>query len=58
MGWDGTNKNQPRFINISYNLVHELGIFEKQSSFIFKQKVVRIILVIISHIMDQELVLI
>ena len=38
MGWDGTNKDQPRFINISYNLIHELGIFEKQSSFYFQAK--------------------
>ena len=38
MGWDGTNGNQPRFTNVSYNLVHELGIWEKQSSFYFQAK--------------------
>ena len=26
MGYDGTNGNQPRFLNISYNLAHEIGI--------------------------------
>ena len=39
MGYDGfSEKAQPRFINISYNYVHELGIFEKQSSFYFQAK--------------------
>eukprot|EP01084_Bolivina_argentea_P271094 461150_1 len=38
MGWDGTNGLQPRFINVSYNLVHEVGIWEKQSSFYFQGK--------------------
>lgn len=38
MGWDGTNGNQPRFLNISYNLAHEIGIWEKQSSFYFQAK--------------------
>ena len=37
-GWDGTLGTQPRFINVSYNLVHELGIWEKQSSFYFQAK--------------------
>ena len=37
-GWDGTNGNQPRFMNISFNYVHELGIYEKQSSFYFQSK--------------------
>ena len=40
MGYDGfsNNKIQSRFINISYNYIHELGIFEKQSSFYFQAK--------------------
>lgn len=38
MGWDGTDGNQPRFNRILYNFVHELGIFEKQSSFYFQAK--------------------
>ena len=35
MGWDGTNGNQPRFINVSSNYVHELGIWEKVCFFEF-----------------------
>lgn len=38
MGWDGTDGNQPRFNQIHHNFVHELGIFEKQSSFYFQAK--------------------
>lgn len=38
MGWDGTDGTQPRFNQILYNFVHELGIFEKQSSFYFQAK--------------------
>lgn len=38
MGWDGTDGDQPRFNQILYNFVHELGIFEKQSSFYFQAK--------------------
>ena len=38
MGWDGTEGNQPRFSQILYNFLHELGIFEKQSSFYFQAK--------------------
>ena len=38
MGWDGTDGNQPRFSNILYNFAHELGIWEKQSSFYFQAK--------------------
>ena len=38
MGWDGTGGNQPRFNQILYNFVHELGMFEKQSSFYFQAK--------------------
>ncbi len=38
MGYDGTDGNQPRFTNISHNFVHELGIWEKQSSFYFQAK--------------------
>lgn len=38
MGWDGTDGNQPRFSNISYNFAHELGIWEKQSSFYTQAK--------------------
>jgi len=34
-GWgsDGTSGEQPRYNTISFNLCHELGIWEKQSSF-------------------------
>ena len=38
MGWDGTDGNQPRFSQILYNFVRELGIWEKQSSFYFQAK--------------------
>lgn len=38
MGWDGTTGDQPRGTQILYNLVHELGIWEKQSSFYFQAK--------------------
>ena len=38
MGPDGTGGNQPRYTQILYNFVHELGIFEKQSSFYFQAK--------------------
>eukprot|EP01083_Nonionella_stella_P076021 206964_1 len=38
MGYDGTRGTQPRFLNISYNYVHELGLWEKQSSFYFEAK--------------------
>eukprot|EP01084_Bolivina_argentea_P064491 117612_1 len=37
-GYDGTTGIQPRFINISYNFGHELGIWEKQSTFYFQGK--------------------
>jgi len=38
MGWDGTGGDQPRFNQILNNLVHELGIWAKQSSFYFQAK--------------------
>ena len=38
MGYDGTEGNQPRGTYIGYNFVHELGIWEKQSSFYFQAK--------------------
>lgn len=38
MGYDGTKGNQPRYLNISYNYVHEIGLWEKQSSFYFQAK--------------------
>ena len=38
MGFDGTTGIQPRFINVLGNYVHELGIWEKQSSFYFQAK--------------------
>eukprot|EP01083_Nonionella_stella_P019641 54547_1 len=38
MGYDGTDGNQPRMINVMNNYVHELGIYEKQSSFFFQAK--------------------
>ncbi|XP_065183777.1 uncharacterized protein LOC135814571 [Sycon ciliatum] len=37
-GWDGTDGNQPRGTQIIGNFVHELGIWEKQSSFYFQAK--------------------
>ena len=37
-GYDGTTGIQPRFINISYNFGHEIGIWEKQSTFYFEGK--------------------
>jgi len=37
-GWDGTKGTQPRFTQITYNYVHEIGIWEKQSSFYFQAK--------------------
>eukprot|EP01084_Bolivina_argentea_P066970 122070_1 len=38
MGYDGTNGNQPRGINLIQNYVHEIGIWEKQSSMWFQAK--------------------
>lgn len=38
MGWDGTDGNQPRFNRIMYNFVHELGIWQKQSSLYFQSQ--------------------
>ena len=38
MGWDGTDGNQPQYSRILYNFIHELGIWEKQSSFYFQAK--------------------
>ena len=38
MGWDGTSGNQPRYSQIIANFVHELGVYEKQSSFYFQAK--------------------
>ena len=35
---DGTNKNQPRYINVSFNLIYELGYYEIQSSMFFQSK--------------------
>ena len=37
-GFDGTAGTQPRFTNVVNNLIHELGIFEKQSSMVFQAK--------------------
>ena len=36
VGADGTKGTQPRFNTISYNYAHDLGIWEKQSSFYFQ----------------------
>eukprot|EP01084_Bolivina_argentea_P000567 1064_1 len=38
MGWDGTGETQPRGIQIIQNFIHEIGIFEKQSSMYFQAK--------------------
>jgi len=32
-GADGSNGDQPRYNTIAFNLCHELGVWEKQSSF-------------------------
>lgn len=37
-GYDGTNGEQPRFTKVVGNFVHELGIYEKQSSLYFQAK--------------------
>ena len=37
-GHDGTNGNQPRFTTVKNNFVHEIGIYEKQSSMWFQAK--------------------
>ena len=36
VGPDGRAGEQPRFTNVTGNLVHELGIYQKQSSFWFQ----------------------
>ena len=36
LGINGTNGDQPRFSNVSYNFAREIGINEKQSSFYFQ----------------------
>ena len=36
MGFDATAGNQPRGTEVSYNLVHEVGIWTKQNSFYFQ----------------------
>jgi len=33
MGWDGTTGDQPRGTQVLYNLIYEVGVWEKQSSF-------------------------
>jgi len=38
MGYDGTDGNQPRGVQFVQNLVHEIGIWEKQSSMWFQAK--------------------
>merc|ERR1712228_681277 len=38
MGYDGTKGNQPREIIFTQNFVHEIGIWEKQSSMWFQAK--------------------
>eukprot|EP01083_Nonionella_stella_P110129 322065_1 len=38
MGWDGTDGNQPRGTQFIQNFVHEIGIWEKQSSMWFQAK--------------------
>ena len=37
-GFDGTAGTQPRFTTVEHNLVREIGIYEKQSSFVFSAK--------------------
>ena len=37
-GVDGTDGNFPRFTTVGYNIVHEIGIWEKQSSAWFEAK--------------------
>jgi hypothetical protein len=38
MGWDGRGGMQPRGTTVAHNLVHELGIWEKQSAAYFQAK--------------------
>ena len=38
MGYDGTTGNQPRGIIVRHNFIHEIGIWEKQSSPYFQAK--------------------
>ena len=38
MGWDGRAGHQPRRTLIAQNLIHELGIWEKQSAALFQAK--------------------
>eukprot|EP01084_Bolivina_argentea_P031089 57564_1 len=38
MGSDGTDGNQPRGVQFTSNFVHEIGIWEKQSSMWFQAK--------------------
>ena len=35
---DGTIPNQPRYINISSNYVHDIGLYQLQSSLLFQAK--------------------
>jgi hypothetical protein len=37
-GWDGRGGEQPRYTTVAGNIAHHLGIWEKQSSFIFQSK--------------------
>ena len=38
MGPDGTNGNQPRGVIVEQNLIHEVGVWEKQSAAYFQAK--------------------
>ena len=37
-GWDATNGDQPRYTQITNNFAREMGIWEKQSSFLIEAK--------------------
>ena len=38
MGWDARAGNQPRGTRVTYNLVHEVGLWTKQNSFYFQSE--------------------
>ena len=38
MGWDARSGNQPRGTRVTYNLVHEVGVWAKQNSFYFQSE--------------------
>jgi hypothetical protein len=37
-GWDGSGGDQPRYTSVARNFVHEVGVWQKQSSLFFQAK--------------------